>query len=302
MLRKQNIKPLSELNLAERFLFDEVVEDSQTHQDMLSIVLGRQVALLEKNETEKEFRTVPEARSVRMDVFAVDEEQIVYNTEMQGKKRKDLAKRSRYYQSLIDASLLNPGIPSYDLLNESYIIIIMTFDIFGEGKYQYTYVPICKETGRTLQDGTTRIFLNTKGTNEEEVSKELVEFLHYVENSTQEQAEKCESERVRRIHNRVCKVRSSEEIGVKYMQAWEERYYEKQESREEGEWIKLIKQVCKKIRKQNTVAEIAEMLDEEEFVVQSIYDVASHFAPEYDAEDIFDEWAETSGIYHTEDD
>ena len=35
-------------------------------------------------------------------------------------------------------------------------------------------------------------------------------------------------------HERVCKVRTSEEIGVKYMQEWEEKYYERQEGREEG--------------------------------------------------------------------
>jgi len=37
-----------------------------------------------------------------------------------------------------------------------------------------------------------------------------------------------------RIHERVRKVKASEEVGVKYMQAWEEKYYEKEEAREEG--------------------------------------------------------------------
>lgn len=36
------------------------------------------------------------------------------------------------------------------------------------------------------------------------------------------------------IHQQVCAVRASEEIGVKYMQAWEEKYYDKKEAREEG--------------------------------------------------------------------
>ena len=47
-------------------------------------------------------------------------------------------------------------------------------------------------------------------------------------------AESTESERIKRIHRRVRRVKSSEEIGVKYMQAWEERYYDKQEAQEEG--------------------------------------------------------------------
>lgn len=106
-------------------------------------------------------------------------------------------------------------------------------------------------------DGTVRIFLNTRGENEEEVSAELVELLHYVEQTTDKNAEMAESERIRRIHKRVRKVKSSEEVGVKYMQAWEERYYDKQEAREEGhaeglaegriEGIKAVIETCREL-------------------------------------------------------
>ena len=195
----------------------------------------------------------------------------VYNTEMQQKKRNDLAKRSRYYQSMIDTSLLEPGIPSYNLLKDSYIIMITPFDLFGYGKYQYTFVPICQEEpGCILEDGAVRIFLNTRGTNPEEVSQELVDLLHYLEHTTDEEAEKTDSQRIRRIHSHVCKVKSSEEIGVKYMQAWEEKYYEREEGREEGikegmergRKLKLQEIVKKKLAKNQSPEEIAEALEE----------------------------------------
>ena len=217
------ITPLKDLNLSNRFLFDEVTEDEQTHRDMLEIIFGKEIPLLTKNETEKELRVSPLIRSIRMDVYAMDEEKSIYNTEMQDEKRADLAKRSRYYQSMMDTSLLEPGIPDYNLLNQSFIIMIMTFDLFGYKKYMYTFEPRCREVPEcTLADGTTRIFLNTKGENDDEVSKELVDFLHYIENTTSEAAENSGSERIRRIHERVCKVKSNEEMGVKFMQAWEE--------------------------------------------------------------------------------
>lgn len=85
MKEKPERKLLKELNLTDRFLFDEVIEDPQTHQDMLSIIFGREIPLLTKNETEKEMRVSPQIRSVRMDVFSMDEERTVYNTEMQGR-------------------------------------------------------------------------------------------------------------------------------------------------------------------------------------------------------------------------
>mgnify|MGYP005752036069 FL=1 len=172
---------------------------------------------------------------------------------------------------MIDTSLLEPGIPSYNLLKDSYIIMITPFDLFGYGRYQYTFETGCREEpGCILEDGAVRIFLNTRGTNPEEVSQELVDLLHYLEHTTDEEAEKTDSQRIRRIHSHVCKVKSSEEIGVKYMQAWEEKYYEREEGREEGikegmergRKLKLQEIVKKKLAKNQSPEEIAEALEE----------------------------------------
>ena len=289
MNKRQKLIPLNKLNLTDRFLFEEVMEDPLAHQEALGIILGRDVPLLQRNETEKGLRISPEARSVRLDIFSMDEDRAVYNTEMQKQRRADLSRRSRYYQSLVDISLLEPGIPDYSQLNESYLIMITPFDLFGCGKYRYTFRAVCEEEpGCVLEDGATRIFLNTRGTNDDEVSQELVEFLHYVEHTTDEAAEHAGSERIRRIHNRVRKVRNSEEVGVKYMQAWEEKYYEKEEARKEGlkegraegraegrkeERIDLVK---KKLEKGKSVEEIAEALEETEEAIQELIKELGH--------------------------
>ena len=301
MGKTKDLIPLKELNLTNRFLFDEVLEDPQTHQDILSIIFGRDIPLLEQNETEKELRVSPHLRAVRMDVYAMDEEKSVYNTEMQQKKRTDLAKRSRYYQSMIDAGLLEPGIPDYNQLNNSYIIIITPFDLFGYGRYVYTCRAGCLEEPECcLEDGAVRIFLNTRGKNDGEVSKELVGFLRYVEDTTDEVAADMDSERIKRIHNRVRKVKASEEVGVKYMQAWEERYYDKEEARQEGleegrqegleegrqkgleegrqEGREIGKQeaiknlIRKKLKKGCSAEEIADILEEELGMIQGLID------------------------------
>lgn len=277
--RQQKMIPLKELNLTNRFLFDEVMEDPATQQEVLSIVFGREIPILKQNESEKEFRVSPLIRSIRMDIFSMDEQEIVYATEMQNERKVELGKRSRYYQSLMDTSLLEPGVPNYNLLNDTYLIMFMTFDLFGHKKYQYTFRPKCEEVpGCELMDGTTRIFLSTKGENKDEVSSELVEFLHYLEHTTEEAAEKLESERVRRIHERVCKVRTSEEVGVKYLQAWEEQYFAKQEAREEGlaegraegrrETMKNL--ISKKLNKGKSVEEIADALEEAVEVIEQL--------------------------------
>ena len=261
------MKPLKELNLTNRFLFDEVMSDPMIHRDALSIIFNRDIPLLEYNETEKEGRLTSLIRSIRMDVYAIDEENTVYNTEMQNEWKSDLAKRSRYYQALVDTGLLEPGIPNYNILNESYIIIIMSFDFFGQGKYVYTFKPSCQEVpGLVLNDGATRIFLNIKGKNDNEVSKELVDFLHYLEDTTDEKVEQAGSERIKRIHERVCKVKINEEVGVKYMQAWEEKYYAKEEGREEV----LKEQIEKKFAKRKTKEQIADELETSVEVIEQL--------------------------------
>ena len=85
MTKKQvKRKPLKELNLTSRFLYDEVMEDPETNREALSIIFGREIPLLTKNESEKELRVSPLIRSIRMDMVSVDAEGIVYNSEMQG--------------------------------------------------------------------------------------------------------------------------------------------------------------------------------------------------------------------------
>ena len=77
--------------------------------------------------------------------------------------------------------------PDYNRLNTSYIIMIMPFDLFGYKKYVYTFRARCEEEPECLlEDGATRIFLNTRGENDEEVPRELAEFLHYLEETTDE--------------------------------------------------------------------------------------------------------------------
>ena len=59
-------------------------------------------------------------------------------------------------------------------------------------------------------------------------------------------------------------------------------------SREEGSLERLVRQVCKKIKKGCSVSEIADMLEEDAGVVQRIYDIAMKYAPEYDVGKIVD--------------
>ena len=62
----------------------------------------------------------------------------------------------------------------------------------------------------------------------------------------------------------------------------------KAEGRTEGESYKLVSQVCRKLRKGKEPERIAEELEEEVGLIQSICQAAEEFGPEYDEGKVFD--------------
>ena len=218
------MKTLNELTLLDKFLFDEVMDIPEAHEAALRIILGDEnLRLLTPSQTEKELRTAPWLRSIRLDVYSVDENLRVYNTEAQKTRKTNLPRRSRFYQSVMDSSLLKSGDENFNLLNDTFNIMIMPFDLFGESRYCYTFHARCDENpSLVLEDGATRIFLNTRGTNRGEVSEELVQFLEYMEQPTLNVDIPDTNENLIKIHNHVRQVKASEEIGVIFMQRWVE--------------------------------------------------------------------------------
>lgn len=263
------------------FLFAEVMEDPKTFENILSIILGEDISIKGRPQSEHESRTSPLKRQVRLDVWAEDETDAVYNVEAQKENTKNLPHRSRFYQALIDSKLLDPGEVDFSNMKDCYSIIIAPFDLFGRGLYQYTFQMTCTETGQPLEDGATRIFLNTHGKNSEDISPELKELLYYMEHTTEEIS--CSTSRLQQIKNHVNVIKSSEEIGVKYMQEWEEKILDKRkaraeglaEGRAEGQTIILIQQMKKKIQKSKTLIQIANELEEEPDNIQSLYECIS---------------------------
>ena len=253
------------------------MEDPKTFENILSIILGEDISIKGRPQSEHENRTSPLKRQVRLDVWAEDETDAVYNVEAQKENTKNLPHRSRFYQALIDSKLLDPGEVDFSNMKDCYSIIIAPFDLFGRGLYQYTFQMTCDETGQPLEDGATRIFLNTHGKNSEDISPELKELLYYMEHTTEEIS--CSTSRLQQIKNHVNIVKSSEEIGVKYMQEWEEKILEKRkaraEGRAEGETFRLIQLIKKKIQKSKSFIQISDELEEEPDNIQSLYECIS---------------------------
>ena len=87
-----------------------------------------------------------------------------------------------------------------------------------------------------------------------------------MEDSSESVAQRCESPRIHMLQERLQAIKSSEEVNIRYMNAWEERELDRQDARAEGiiEGYnrKLREQVERKLAKGKSPEMIAEELDE----------------------------------------
>ena len=121
------------------------MDDPENVKTMLDIILSHYTNLKHPPQTEKEQRTATDNRQIRLDVYAIDEDDVIYEVEAKKENTHNLPKRSRLYQGIIDSKLLPPGVADFNLLNEVLIVLITPFDLFGYGLYRYTFQMRCEE-------------------------------------------------------------------------------------------------------------------------------------------------------------
>ena len=156
-----------ELSISNDFLFGKVMQNPELCRELLQRILpDLKIHRIEYPELQKSIKSDMDARSVRLDVYVMDNREIVYDIEMQIRDTKVLPmpKRSRYYQGMMDWQIIDKG-EYYKKLNKSYIIFICLFDVYGKGRHRYTFENMCKEDKSiSMGDDTAKIFLNAKGT------------------------------------------------------------------------------------------------------------------------------------------
>ena len=232
-------KTLKELTLKDNFLFGAVMSDENNCHRLLELILQIPIERVIVSK-EKSILYHPEYKGVRLDVYAKDENQTHYNVERQEVKQRTLGKRSRYYHSHIDMEMLESG-AEYSKLPDTYVIFICDFDPFGHGKYRYTFESCCLESSTAnLMEGRKTIFLNTHGTNPEDVPEAMVKFLNYVKADLVESTKDFEDDFVKTLQKSVQDIKGKREMEESYM-TWrynlfiqDERYEAKEEGLAEG--------------------------------------------------------------------
>lgn len=121
------------ITIQDDLIFGTVMAEPEYCKPFLETILGTKIPKIEYPARQKAIALAVNAKSIRMDVYIEDEEHTVYDVEMQTGKNRNLPRRSRYYQGMIDLNILAKG-EDYINLRKSLVIFICTFDPLWKGK------------------------------------------------------------------------------------------------------------------------------------------------------------------------
>lgn len=174
------------LPISNDFMFKKVMQNKYLCQKLVGAIMQQEIADIIYTETEKTIEPYYDSKGVRLDVIIADEKHTRYNLEMQVKNilgettgEPLLPKHTRYYQSIMDMDMLQKG-QDFDKLNPLILVFICAFDLFGEGRYLYTFKSRCLENLELeLKNDVSVLLLNAQGMRGE-VSQTVKNFLRYV--------------------------------------------------------------------------------------------------------------------------
>ena len=208
-------------------MFAKVMSNKEICKPVLEQILNIKIRDIEYLDYEETIQIAPGSKSIRLDIYVEDDKNTVFNLEMQTTNYEELPKRSRYYQDIIDLKLIEKG-QSYDILKTSYVIFICTFDFFEKNRSIYEFENICvDDSDIKLNDGTHKIFLNTKG-NRDGISEELQMLLDYFD------GREPESQLAKDIDRKVFEARNNKQWRREYMSYQMELNQQYKNGRAEG--------------------------------------------------------------------
>ena len=157
--QKNHKDTLSRLSLMDDAFMAKCFEEDITCTELvISIILDRKDIRVKSVHTQHQLKNL-QGRSAILDIYAEDEDGKVYDIEIQKAKEGAAPKRARYYSSLMDANITEPG-DDFEKLRESYVIFITETDVLKNGKAIYHIERYIEEVGERFKDGAHIIYVN----------------------------------------------------------------------------------------------------------------------------------------------
>lgn len=244
-------KPIEELTIMDDFMFSAVMRQEKLCKPLLEFILKvriKEIVYVKAQDTID--ATAYDTKSIRLDVYVEDDKGTVYDIEVQTTNKRNLPRRTRFYQSMIDIRAIEKG-ADYKTLKKSYVIYICNYDPFGKCRYLYTFSNRCDEDPSIeLGDDAYKIVINSKGSMGE-ISTDLKAVIKYLDTGV------AESAYTKELDQEVDFVKSDEKWRREYMLMMEA--YAIQKSL--GEYKRVVRLARKHRKRHPVIAELAELLD-----------------------------------------
>lgn len=174
-------KKYSELRFTDDFMFCKImVSNPELCKELLELILDVKIKKIVFLDTQKTIEIKYDGHGIRLDVYLEDDKDTVYDLEMQTTEKRDLPKRTRYYQGMIDINLISRG-TKYRELKKSYIIFICLSDPFKKNLPIYTFESKCNQNDKIiLGDDAYKVIINAAG-NRDGLSKDMTNFLDFLQ-------------------------------------------------------------------------------------------------------------------------
>ena len=259
-----------QFNLSDFALFLSVMKDPRAYRCVLSVLMDEPDIELQDVKVEQVVLDKSGKRAIRLDAWAKSVDNRQFNMEMQNDVRQDdLRKRSRFYQGMLDTPILKSGKETrYRMLPSTVIIFITQEDIFRKDRAKYTFTEQCEEVpDLKLDDGTTKIFFNMESKNG---APELISMLSYMKDTRLNNPDiLVKDKRIVELNDIVEEVKDSEEWEAVKMNILEIGI---EKGMQQGAEKKMLELVEKKLKKGQTISQIADALEESEEKIQEIAD------------------------------
>lgn len=156
--------------------FMSVVFDNniQATQLVLDIILSDKKFTVKSVTSQQEYKSI-EGRTIKLDIYAEDENGVPFDIEIQRADKGAAPQRARFHSSMLDTKMLSKG-DSFSELKDTYVIFITENDVLKKGLPIYRIERTVKETGELFGDGAHILYVNGKYDGNDSIGKLMHDF------------------------------------------------------------------------------------------------------------------------------
>ena len=284
------------------FCFKELMEFEEVRQGFIAAVLGIEPEEVIKTEL------LPTHLRVRhnKDKLGILDVRVILNGDIQLDMEIQVAKflfwreRSLFYLSKMYSEVILPG-EGYHVLGKCIHVGILDFILFEEDEEFYSCFHMWEDKRRRKYSDKFEIHIVElpKLAEHEYPETALLKWAKFLNAEKKEEFEMAAKTdpHIRKAYEQLlhmsedgnkrliyeARQKAIYDYNTQVYSNWHSGY---EQGEENGEEKKLIEQICKKMKRNLSAKEIANILEEDVKIVQRIYDTALSFAPDYDIEKI----------------